>query len=293
VVDALNQIGGLNVVYTDKLIPDYDYINRFEAVFCLFGWGDAAYVPHPDSLDYPLLHGYLNGGGKLYLEGDVAWNSQDPFWSKFGANAPLNMFTNIEAVKSYQDGEPWIWDYSPQSNPNAQVLLPALPAAETIFSTHGAASTDASIGILHAVPEHSTIASSFALAALQNGEWELKDMLGLILDRFGILEYGNTLADEQLMPAAQTSLRGYPNPFRSQTSLRLELPAKARVDLNIYNLRGQKVRSLARLDLNAGSHELNWDGRDNSGNRLAPGIYFWRLKAGDTLRQGKLLKLAD
>ena len=71
------------------------------------------------------------------------------------------------------------------------------------------------------------------------------------------------------------------------------MPAKARVDLNIYNLRGQKVRSLATLDLVAGKHELNWDGRDNSGNRLAPGIYFWRLKAGDTLRQGKLLKLAD
>ena len=293
VVDALNQIGGLNVVYTDKLIPDYDYINRFEAVFCLFGWGDAAYVPHPDSLDYSLLHGYLNGGGKLYLEGDVAWNSQDPFWSKFGANAPLNMFTNIEAVKCYQDGEAWIWDYNPQSNPNAQVLLPALPAAETIFSTHGAASADASIGILHAVPEHSTIASSFALAALQNGEWELKDMLGLILDRFGVLEYVNTQVDEPQIPMARTSLRGYPNPFRGQTSLRLELPAKARVDLNIYNLRGQKVRSLATLDLVAGKHELNWDGRDNSGNRLAPGIYFWRLKAGDTLRQGKLLKLAD
>ena len=208
---------------------------------------DAAYVPHPDSLDYSLLHGYLNGGGKLYLEGDVAWNSQDPFWSKFGANAPLNMFTNIEAVKCYQDGEAWIWDYNPQSNPNAQVLLPALPAAETIFSTHGAASADASIGILHAVPEHSTIASSFALAALQNGEWELKAMLGLILDRFGVLEYVNTQVDEPQIPMARTSLRGYPNPFRGQTSLRLELPAKARVDLNIYNLRGQKVRSLCLL----------------------------------------------
>ncbi|MDZ4122127.1 MAG: C25 family cysteine peptidase, partial [Candidatus Cloacimonadaceae bacterium] len=88
IVNAINDLGYYNVVYTDKLIPDYEYLHHFEAVFALFGFGALAYYLEPNSLEYNLLNGYLDSGGKLYVEGLINWDDTDPFWQKFGTIAP-------------------------------------------------------------------------------------------------------------------------------------------------------------------------------------------------------------
>jgi hypothetical protein len=111
-VNAINASGRYNVIYTDKLIPDYSYLDRFEAVFCLFGWGDTTYVMNPGSLEYNLLNSYLDSGGKLWAEGWMPWDPSDPFWGKFGVHAPLDMLLPIGDILYQACSQNMIWDYS-------------------------------------------------------------------------------------------------------------------------------------------------------------------------------------
>ena len=71
----------------------------------------------------------------------------------------------------------------------------------------------------------------------------------------------------------------YPNPFNPTTRIRYVLPASAEVAVQILNLRGQVVRTLAKGREVAGKHSVTWDGRDDFGRNLASGVYLYRLEA--------------
>jgi len=97
---------------------------------------------------------------------------------------------------------------------------------------------------------------------------------------FNLLQ--NTLAIDdhgsQAPTAAVTLSEAHPNPFQPATSLRIGLPAAARVTVRVYNLRGQAVASLLESEArSAGSHEIVWDGRTAAGERAPSGVYFFRL----------------
>ena len=70
-----------------------------------------------------------------------------------------------------------------------------------------------------------------------------------------------------------------PNPSAGSARFEYALPSAASVEIEIYNVAGQRVRALARLDLPAGRHQLVWDGRDDSGRPAANGIYLCRMRA--------------
>ncbi len=72
-----------------------------------------------------------------------------------------------------------------------------------------------------------------------------------------------------------------PNPFRGEATIRFRLPDAADVSLGIYDAGGRLVRELlSGSALEASRHEIAWDGRNESGQALAPGVYFYRLQAG-------------
>jgi len=82
--------------------------------------------------------------------------------------------------------------------------------------------------------------------------------------------------------------QNYPNPFNLETQISFDLPVNCRVSLKIYNITGQLVRTLIDKDLEAGTHKLIWDGKNESGEEVASGIYFYRLKAGDYVSVKKM-----
>jgi photosystem II stability/assembly factor-like uncharacterized protein len=90
--------------------------------------------------------------------------------------------------------------------------------------------------------------------------------------------------------------QNYPNPFNSETAIRFHLPAGAsqaglsafsQVEINIYNLLGQKVRTLANRQMFAGEHTVKWDGRDDAGREVASGIYIYRLRSNPPSKGGR------
>jgi hypothetical protein len=92
-------------------------------------------------------------------------------------------------------------------------------------------------------------------------------------------------------PSAVELYRNYPNPFNMATVISYSLSAEANVELTIYNVLGEKVRTLVNQRQSAGPKSLTWDGKDNTGSVVSSGYYFYRLKADDEAITKKMLLL--
>ncbi len=94
------------------------------------------------------------------------------------------------------------------------------------------------------------------------------------------------------LPSKFTLGQNYPNPFNPKTEIPFSLTTKTEVTLIVYNVLGQEVRTVMNEILPAGEHIAVWDGRDNSGNSVTTGVYFYRLQAGsiDQVKKMVLLK---
>lgn len=85
--------------------------------------------------------------------------------------------------------------------------------------------------------------------------------------------------------------QNYPNPFNPSTTINFELTAPGRVQINIYDIRGQLVRSLENAEYLAGEYSAEWDGQDDRGRQSASGTYFFQLKVGEYTSTKKALLL--
>jgi hypothetical protein len=83
----------------------------------------------------------------------------------------------------------------------------------------------------------------------------------------------------------------FPNPFNPLTTLRYDIPQSGHVELKIFNIQGQLVRTIVDEDKPAGSYQAIWDGRSNEGILQASGVYFYRLEAGDRFSKTKRMIL--
>jgi hypothetical protein len=80
------------------------------------------------------------------------------------------------------------------------------------------------------------------------------------------------------VPTEYALEQNFPNPFNPETWIKYQLPASAHVRLSIYNALGQEVRRLVDYTQPAAYHQVVWDGRDNAGNPLPSGVFFYRLE---------------
>ena len=76
---------------------------------------------------------------------------------------------------------------------------------------------------------------------------------------------------------------------QAQTEIRYALPHATNVDLTLWNVQGQLVRSLVAEHQAAGWHSVTWDGRDGNGKSMASGIYYYRLETPEFTRTRRLV----
>jgi acetyl esterase/lipase len=92
------------------------------------------------------------------------------------------------------------------------------------------------------------------------------------------------LAGTEGPPQPESACRlcyNYPNPFRTMTTIRFYLPKPQPVHLAVFTVDGRFVKTLAGDNMPSGSNEVTWEGSDISGRSVAPGIYLYRLRAGE------------
>jgi len=79
-----------------------------------------------------------------------------------------------------------------------------------------------------------------------------------------------------------TELSGnFPNPFNPETTINFALKEAGNVRIEIYNIKGKKVRTLINNYLEADYHSIVWNGKDDGNKTVSSGIYFYKMKAGD------------
>ncbi len=97
---------------------------------------------------------------------------------------------------------------------------------------------------------------------------------------------------DPVTPALDTALySAYPNPFNPSTTLGFNLKEGGDVSLDIYNQKGQKVQTLVQGSLNAGEHEVVWNGTDDNGRKVSSGLYFYRLRSGKYSSTRKMIMM--
>lgn len=96
--------------------------------------------------------------------------------------------------------------------------------------------------------------------------------------------------EDELAPNATATLyQNYPNPFNPDTIISFYLPKAESCSLDVYNLKGQLVKSLGKGEMGSGRHEFHWDGRNESGQAVASGVYSYRLVIGNKHYSKKMI----
>lgn len=95
--------------------------------------------------------------------------------------------------------------------------------------------------------------------------------------------------DLELPPQAFRLMQNSPNPFNPATTIAFELPQAADVDVAVYNLVGQRLRTLVSEQKAPGRYQVVWDGKDDSGRDVSSGVYFYRYHAGEFLASRRML----
>lgn len=98
-------------------------------------------------------------------------------------------------------------------------------------------------------------------------------------------------AEPKLLPKSIRLFQNYPNPFNEQTMIRFQLPRTASVKIEIYNVLGQKIRTLLFEQKTAGVHTIKWDGKDDWGRSIGSGVYFISLEVEQFRQVNKLVLL--
>jgi hypothetical protein len=105
------------------------------------------------------------------------------------------------------------------------------------------------------------------------------------VDPVGVEDNSNNLPKEFALA------QNYPNPFNPTTEIRFALPTKSHVTLDVYNVLGQKVKTLVNDNMDAGYKSVTWNGTDQTGSTISSGTYFYILKTGDKTFTKKMTML--
>ena len=238
-------------------------------------------------------------GYRVYRNGTMVHEIFDPAiltWTNTGLNAG-NYAYHVTATYTNPNGEsvasnvenvvitlPAPQNFNAVSNwPNILCTWTSMPGVQgyNVYQNGTLVTTTTSTFYLHAnVPAGTYI---YKVAAVFNGGW--------------VGPFSNTVTvvhppvgtDPILVPLV-TSLDGnYPNPFNPTTLIKFGLHEAQKVAIDVYNVKGEKVRTLVNGELEAGFHSILWNGKDDSGKTTASGVYFYKMKAGKFVSTKKMI----
>ena len=102
------------------------------------------------------------------------------------------------------------------------------------------------------------------------------------------IEYHNIPFESQ-----EILLTNYPNPFNPTTKISFSIPDDSNVELSIYNIKGQNIKTLAHEHYSKGEYSVDWDGEDASGEKVGSGVYFYKLRVNSKIKAVKKCLLLE
>jgi len=95
--------------------------------------------------------------------------------------------------------------------------------------------------------------------------------------------------ETETLPKTYALFQNYPNPFNPTTTIEFQLPKTTNITVKIYDVLGREVRTLMDQPYSAGTHRINWNGLDNTGRKVATGMYFYRIYSKEFVAVKKCL----
>ncbi|NNF05758.1 MAG: DUF5050 domain-containing protein [Candidatus Eisenbacteria bacterium] len=244
------------------------------------GWEFVTEVPAHQELEYSLIAATLadSTSGNTHLSNFfVRARTQDPGTYFDSSTASGYSVDNLApgAPGGLQFAPPYLlaWEEAPEEdhacfNVYGSTIPIFDPSAVLIGST-----TD---------PSYDTNGNLYTYYFVTSKDFAGNESLPAATNRVGVF-------DPDIAPSV-TALHGArPNPMSSQTLIRFDLAQDSPVSLVVYGLRGEKVRTLASAFYRAGEHRSSWDGRNDQGVAVAPGMYFFKLTATGHQSHGKVV----
>jgi len=104
----------------------------------------------------------------------------------------------------------------------------------------------------------------------------------------------STLANQPISFISKDELKqNYPNPFSETTTIEFQTIQSSRINLVVLNMLGEVVKTLENKEIRAGEYLYNWDGTDQNGSRVKTGMYFYKLRTGNSQQMRKLFYLGQ
>ena len=113
----------------------------------------------------------------------------------------------------------------------------------------------------------------------------------LLIPSVSIVEDTTNEFDIIDLPYANVLNANFPNPFNPQTTISFSVANDTPVTIDVYDIRGQRVKSLVNDNFSAGSHQVVWTGVDNNGRTVSSGFYFYRMQAGSYVETRRMIML--
>ena len=130
-------------------------------------------------------------------------------------------------------------------------------------------------------------------------EWDDEIILNLSPEDYygpapdiGAFEWEGTETTNNQLQMTNIIMTNYPNPFNPSTTIEFSIQNDSKVELSIFNIKGQKIITLANNEFTKGSHSIIWNGDDENNNPISSGVYLYNLKVnGKTEAMKKCLLL--
>ena len=104
-------------------------------------------------------------------------------------------------------------------------------------------------------------------------------LYNIILDQpYYLVSFKDPYSEDNVVAPKLKLYSNYPNPFNPETNISFDLPCDSEVTLDIYNIKGQKVKILTDSRLSAGNHSVIWNGTNSNNKPVASGVYFYKLR---------------
>ena len=169
------------------------------------------------------------------------------------------------------------------------LLLVILVHATLVAQTMQISNSTFSMGFGESSSENETIMSMLGQPFIHSSSNELYRIDSGFLVQLNIPQGTTSVQDAaEKLPDRFDLFQNYPNPFNPTTTIEYQLPVETHISLTVYNLRGQKIRTLVDEKMNPGKHSLIWDAQNDNGQVMGSGVYMVRLQTENFTKNIKL-----
>ncbi len=265
-------------------IPTSQIRNGFTNNIVIWFTGDSSSIPLTNAEQNEILD-HINMGGNLFLSGqDIAEMTTgsallDTLGIEFNQNSTLSL---IKGVVGDEIGGGLIFNtsgYGGANNQTSSDILQVIDSLQTATIFHYGSGNSKPAGI-----KFESVTDSSKVVFLGFGYESINDpqrrqtFLSRIMDYFdGTVTNVDGEAEKYLLPEKFDLFQNYPNPFNPVTSIEYNVARKSTILIRIYNILGQKIKTLVNENVQTGRYKVSWDGLDDTGRKVSAGIYFYQL----------------